>query len=91
MNVKKASNHNKISPYSFSVDTNAGHLIRKLRKKSGMSGKELGETIGLSQQQVSCYERGESEFTLEKLQKFAAVFEMNIWQFMREINYLFHK
>lgn len=89
MNVKKTSNHNKI--YSYSVDTNAGRLIRQLRKESGMSGEILGRLTGLSQQQVSCYERGESEFTLEKLQKFAAIFEMNIWQFMRELNFLLHQ
>ncbi|EKT60740.1 helix-turn-helix domain-containing protein [Providencia burhodogranariea] len=49
------------------VNQIVGKEIRKRRKKLGLSGIELAELIGISQQQISRYERGECNITLENL------------------------
>lgn len=72
------------------LNENAGSLIKMLRTRARLSGEELGEIIGLSQQQVSRYERGISELTLSQLQKFAAVFDMSIWEFMDRLYFIFY-
>lgn len=47
-----------------------------------MSGEELAFYVGLSQQQISRYERAESEMTLGQLQMFSEALGMSIWKFM---------
>lgn len=59
-----------------------GSLIKKLRKSRKMSGEVLAGFIGVSQQQLSRYERGESELTIKKIAYISMAFNMNIWQFM---------
>lgn len=59
-----------------------GILLRKLRIEKGLSGEELAFYVGLSQQQISRYERAESEMTLGQLQMFSEALGMSIWKFM---------
>lgn len=40
-----------------------GDFIRKIRVKNGLTGAELGKLIGVSQQQISRYERGYNELS----------------------------
>lgn len=44
-----------------------GREIAHFRKRLSMSGKELGERLGLSQQQVSRYERGVCHINVDTL------------------------
>ncbi len=86
---KKRADERSDESLSF-LNENAGSLIKMLRTRARLSGEELGEIIGLSQQQVSRYERGISELTLSQLQKFAAVFDMSIWEFMDRLYFIFY-
>lgn len=74
----------------FSLNENAGRLLRSLRCQLGISGEELGGIIGLSQQQVSRYERGESELTLGQLQRFSEALNMSIWEFVGKLYLIFY-
>ena len=71
----------KASPYSLCE--NIGHLIRKLRVTNKMSGRDLGNIIGVSQQQVSHYENG-----MKQICRISEVFDMTIWQFMDALYYI---
>lgn len=86
---KKRADERSDKSLSF-LNENAGNLIKILRTRARLSGEELGEIIGLSQQQVSRYERGISELTLNQLQKFGAVFDMSIWEFMDRLYFIFY-
>ncbi|EMJ4843577.1 TPA: helix-turn-helix transcriptional regulator [Morganella morganii] len=76
----------KASPYSLCE--NIGHLIRELRVTNKMSGRDLGNIIGVSQQQVSRYENGMSELTMKQICRISEVFDMTIWQFMDALYYI---
>ena len=42
-------------------------LIRETRKEKGLTQKELGEKIGVSESTVNGYESGKNNITVEKL------------------------
>lgn len=58
-----------------------GVLIRKLRKEKGMSGVDLGEALGISQQQVSRYENAKSEISITTIFNVLLVFNMTPTEF----------
>lgn len=62
---------------SLSLSRYTGELLRTIRYKSGLSGRELAKSINISQQQVSRYERGETEFHLGMLFRFLSALDMN--------------
>lgn len=49
------------------INQAAGAVIRSLRKEKNLSGYDLGCLTGLSQQQISRYERGSNHLTLNLL------------------------
>lgn len=49
------------------VNRIVGREIRKRRKHLGLSGIELANLVGVSQQQISRYERGECNINIENL------------------------
>lgn len=49
------------------ISISVGKKIKKVRKSLGLSGNELGKILGVSQQQVSRYERGTSAITIDTL------------------------
>lgn len=51
---------NKISSY-------AGSFLRSARKEKNMTGKELAGLMNVSQQQISRYETGKTNLTLDQL------------------------
>ncbi len=62
-----------------------GTVISARRKGMGLSGKELGERVGLSQQQISRYERGETSITLSNLESLSLALGMSFRQFIDEL------
>ncbi|MEY0838736.1 helix-turn-helix domain-containing protein [Providencia alcalifaciens] len=40
------------------INLEIGDFIRKTRLKNGLTGAQLGKLVGVSQQQISRYERG---------------------------------
>lgn len=61
-----------------------GAVISARRKALGLSGKQLGQMIGLSQQQISRYEQGLSHITLSRLMLLSAALGFSLRQFMDE-------
>ncbi|MCW2257476.1 transcriptional regulator with XRE-family HTH domain [Providencia alcalifaciens] len=61
-----------------------GKEIRKRRKNLGLSGMELADLIGISQQQISRYERGECNITLENLFSLAIALEVSLIYFLSD-------
>ncbi|HGN1706470.1 TPA: helix-turn-helix domain-containing protein [Providencia rettgeri] len=49
------------------VNLEIGGFIRKNRIKNGLTGAQLGKLIGVSQQQISRYERGSNCISLPDL------------------------
>lgn len=66
------------------VNQIVGKEIRKRRKKLGLSGMELADLIGISQQQISRYERGECNITLENLFSLAIALEVSLIYFLSD-------
>ncbi|WP_230086692.1 helix-turn-helix domain-containing protein [Providencia alcalifaciens] len=69
----------------WSLQMVAGHLIRDFRQEIGMSESELAHIMGISQQQISRYERGVCDFTLSYVDAFAAAFGLTLRQFMDKL------
>ena len=52
--------------------------IKEMRKKAGLSQKELGEKLGVSQVMISAYESGIRKPKIETLQKIAAALNVSL-------------
>ena len=72
---------------SLSLSCYIGGLLRTIRCESGLSGHELAKSINISQQQVSRYERGETNFQLDMLFRFFSALEMK----EHEIQYILYQ
>lgn len=55
-----------------------GSKLRKLRERSGMTTRVLGEKIGKSNSQVTKYEMGIHEPTLKILLKYKEIFNVSL-------------
>lgn len=55
-----------------------GNQIRKYRKEANISQKELGNRLGMSQQQIAQYENGNRMPKIETLQKIADALDVYI-------------
>lgn len=64
------------------VNIEIGLKIRKLRKGKGLTTTDLGRYLGVSQQQVSRYERGVSVVCLPVLEKLSFLFHVSINQLL---------
>lgn len=58
-----------------------GHIISELRKKKGLTQKQLGKKLNVSYQAVSKWENNLSEPDLETLEKLTDVFEISMSEF----------
>lgn len=70
------------SPDNAALYRMAGALIKELRTSRRMSGEILGGLLGMSQQQISRYERGETRLTLDQINNISCIFNMSLWEFM---------
>lgn len=59
-----------------------GDQIRKYRKKAGLTQKELGRRLGISQQQIGQWETGKTNPKIETLQKIADVLGESLFMFL---------
>lgn len=78
----------KVTP---DINKYAGQLIRTLRIRHELSGRELGDMLGMSQQQISRYENAKSDISLKTLTKFAEIFNYTLLQFIAEMSVLLEK
>ncbi len=62
----------------FDFEYDIGSIIREERKAQGLTMKELGGIIGVSEQAISQYELGKRAIKYEVLEKIAAAFGMSV-------------
>lgn len=60
------------------TDKLVGKRIQQKRKEAGLSAFELSEQIGIAQQQLSRYERGENKINVAHLVEIATVLNTEI-------------
>ncbi|MCX3071369.1 helix-turn-helix domain-containing protein [Providencia stuartii] len=63
-----------------------GNKLKELRKKNGLTEKELGTYLGISQQQVSRYERGINCVNVDLLAKLSELFQVPVKIFIPSDN-----
>lgn len=62
-----------------------GQKIRALRVEHSLTTRQLADLIGMSQQQMSRYERGGNNICVETLYKLSLVFKCNIDCFFSDV------
>ena len=67
------------------VDIHVGRLIRLRRKQCDLSQEELGESIGVSFQQVQKYERGTNRVAPSRLFEISIVLNVHVIYFFQEL------
>ncbi|HFF8523339.1 helix-turn-helix domain-containing protein [Providencia vermicola] len=65
--MKEESVHTTMLESKQHISSAVGHQIHLLRKSLGISGKTLAEQVGVSQQQISRYERGICQVSIDTL------------------------
>ncbi len=61
---------------------NIHHRIKKLRQEKGWTQKELAEKLNIHQMQVSTYERGVHDPSIELLVKISELFDVSLDYFI---------
>ncbi|MTB66247.1 helix-turn-helix domain-containing protein [Providencia sp. wls1943] len=61
-----------------------GRKIKKYRKEMKLTAEELGQYIGVSQQQISRYESGENHINIDFLAQFSELFKVPIQVFLTD-------
>ncbi|HDS3818574.1 TPA: helix-turn-helix transcriptional regulator [Morganella morganii subsp. morganii] len=82
--ARKNRQRKKVKVHICTPEQYAGTVISARRKELGLSGKQLGQQIGVSQQQISRYESGKSNITLSQLVLLSVALGMSLRQFMDE-------
>ena len=70
---------------SHPVDTHVGARMRQRRTLLGMSQTKLGDSVGLTFQQVQKYERGSNRIGSSRLYEFAKVLDVPVSYFFDEM------
>ena len=63
------------------IAKNVGEKIRILRKKYKISGSDLAKIIGVSQQQLSKYEKGLVDMSISKIMLISIYFNVDVEYF----------
>ncbi|MEM6649921.1 MAG: helix-turn-helix transcriptional regulator [Pseudomonadota bacterium] len=63
------------------VDARVGQNLRNARNLRGLTQKQLGETVGLTLQQIQKYENGSNRITVSRLYQFSEVLNVPVAQF----------
>ncbi|WP_180559345.1 helix-turn-helix domain-containing protein [Arsenophonus endosymbiont of Apis mellifera] len=69
----------------MSFNINIGKMIKFKRKEKGFSGELLAEKIGVSQQQLSRYERGVNDIKVNTLYSITQALNIPIDSFFAEL------
>ncbi|UXT42526.1 helix-turn-helix transcriptional regulator [Agrobacterium tumefaciens] len=60
------------------IDVHVGSRIRLRRTMSGMSQERLGDSLGITFQQIQKYERGANRVSASRLQNIASIFNVPV-------------
>lgn len=72
---------------TLSINIRIGLFIRKHRTLLGMSGKNLGQKLSLSQQHISRLERGQTAFSFELILNLLNVLDKSVVDLITEVLY----
>jgi transcriptional regulator with XRE-family HTH domain len=64
-----------------------GNRVRELRKERNWSQEKLAENSGLHPNYIGMVERGERNPSLLNIVKIASTFELDLSEFLKQINY----
>lgn len=62
----------------MSLKEEVGELIRETRKAKGLTQKELGEMMGVTEATASRMENGSQNLTLETLERLSVAFQVKV-------------
>lgn len=68
------------------IDAHVGSRIRLRRNILGMSQERLGESLGISFQQIQKYERGTNRVGASRLQSIATILNVHVSFFFEEVS-----
>lgn len=60
-------------------------FLRRARRRKGLTGKEFGRLLNVSQQQISRYERGTTSITIEQLDSILDCLDVDWNYFFNEV------
>lgn len=63
------------------VDVRVGQNLRNARNLRGLTQKQLGESVGLTLQQIQKYENGSNRITVSRLHQFSEVLSVPVAHF----------
>ncbi len=66
-----------------------GGEIKSKRRALGLTGEELAKKIGVSQQQISRYERGKTNISCDTLMMFVLILEIDFIEFKKIIENIY--
>ncbi len=61
-----------------SVDVHVGHRVRRRRSLLGMTTRQLGDSVGVTLQQIQKYEAGADRISASRMWDIAAVMEVPV-------------
>jgi transcriptional regulator with XRE-family HTH domain len=84
--VKKTSRRTKrgVKPKPTAQDVEVGKRVRAFRLERGMSQRVLGQSLGITFQQIQKYEKGTNRVAAGRLQAMSEVFQVPISAFFSE-------
>ena len=68
------------------IDIQVGKTIREFRRQRGLTQTQLGESIGVSFQQVQKYENGTNRVVASRLWRMSKVLDKKIHMFFKDID-----
>lgn len=63
----------------------ASSFLKKMRKRNGITEKELAVLLKISQQQVSRYENGKTQLTIVRINQYLETFNVGWDYFIHEL------
>lgn len=89
MNVDiDVENDHKVVTSKQALSLAIGQQVRLIRKARSMTGKELGEKLNVSQQQISRYERGICHIDVDTLIHLLHVLDTSIDRFFANVSFV---
>ncbi|EPL9568995.1 helix-turn-helix domain-containing protein [Providencia rettgeri] len=73
---------------TYYISQLVGKCLQEYRLELGISGNSIAAKLGISQQQLSRYERGENALTVDVLFKFILILGINFPEFYHRLFYI---
>lgn len=81
-------NMKKKKSTTYYISELVGKCLQEYRQELGVSGENIAKELGISQQQLSRYERGENALTVDVLFKFILILGINFPDFYHRLFYI---